>query len=406
MKKGFTLIEILAVVTLMGLIFILVIPKIANSLKNKKLDIDKTTSNMIISAAKLYVSNNKDNFDQDNENTYCLSINQLVKKQYLGNEVKNVTDNINITNTMSVKITYDNGFKYELVNKKDCIVVKNVPKTFEYLLSKANGASITNYRDGDINQMYTFSHSSTEQTDSLTDYRYIGDDPNNYVTFNGNELWRIIGVFDVEDGNGNREKRIKIVRNGSLSNNMEWDQSLENEWSTATLNTYLNGEYYNGLDVESKNMIADTKYYLGGLQFDEITHLGTAEDMYSYERGTAVFSGRSTSWTGKIALMYPSDHTYTYALGVNNICYTDIFMCSSDGDPTNGWLYNIEENDHWLLTPFSEAQYEVVSGDRENIINASFVEYPMAIYPTLYLKSSVKIDSGDGTYQNPYKLKL
>ena len=36
MKKGFTLIEILAVVTIIGLIFILVIPKIATSLKNKK----------------------------------------------------------------------------------------------------------------------------------------------------------------------------------------------------------------------------------------------------------------------------------------------------------------------------------------------------------------------------------
>ena len=39
-KNGFTLIEILAVVTIIGLIFILVLPKITNSLKNKKGDVD------------------------------------------------------------------------------------------------------------------------------------------------------------------------------------------------------------------------------------------------------------------------------------------------------------------------------------------------------------------------------
>ena len=58
MKKGFTLIEILAVVTIIGLIFILVIPKITTSLKNKKRDVDITTNNLIITAAKNYVNDN------------------------------------------------------------------------------------------------------------------------------------------------------------------------------------------------------------------------------------------------------------------------------------------------------------------------------------------------------------
>ena len=44
MRKAFTLIEILAVVTIIGLIFILVIPKITTSLKNKKSDVDTTTT--------------------------------------------------------------------------------------------------------------------------------------------------------------------------------------------------------------------------------------------------------------------------------------------------------------------------------------------------------------------------
>ena len=51
----------------------------------------------------------------------------------------------------------------------------------EFLKSKANSKSITNYEDGNIVEMYTFDHDATEQTTALTDYRYIGKYPNNYI---------------------------------------------------------------------------------------------------------------------------------------------------------------------------------------------------------------------------------
>ena len=55
--------------------------------------------------------------------------------------------------------------------------------------------------------------------------RYMGADPNNYVSFN-NELWRIIGVFDVKSSeNGQSEKRLKIIRDESIGN-YAWDNNL------------------------------------------------------------------------------------------------------------------------------------------------------------------------------------
>ena len=71
--------------------------------------------------------------------------------------------------------------------------------------------------------LYTIVHSadSTLQigaTESVTEYRYRGANPKNYVTFN-NETWRIIGVFPTEDENGNIENRIKLIRNESIGNN-------------------------------------------------------------------------------------------------------------------------------------------------------------------------------------------
>ena len=83
--------------------------------------------------------------------------------------------------------------------------------------------------------------------------RYMGADPNNYVTFN-NELWRIIGVFDVKSSaSGQAEKRVKLIRDDSLGN-YSWDSSTSgvnngygvNEWSQANIMTTLNsGAYWN-----------------------------------------------------------------------------------------------------------------------------------------------------------------
>ena len=76
--------------------------------------------------------------------------------------------------------------------------IVNPPSAVNDLLAKANPVTVTSYTDGNTGEMYTFEHPATTQTGALTDYRYIGDNPNNYVTFN-NELWRRIGVFTVED---------------------------------------------------------------------------------------------------------------------------------------------------------------------------------------------------------------
>ena len=135
-------------------------------------------------------------------------------------------------------------------------------------------------------------------SDSPREYRYIGADPDNYIQFN-NELWRVIGIFDGQ---------LKIIRNESLGD-MEWDSNRVNDWSTASLQTYLNNDYYGTIDLEDRSKI-DSNYTwkLGGSS----THNDvTAQMFYERERGTTVYSGRSTEWTGRIGLMYPSDYGFS-----------------------------------------------------------------------------------------------
>ena len=191
------------------------------------------------------------------------------------------------------------------------------PTAVDTLLAKVNQEDLdyNSATEEQQKEMWTFSHPETEQTEALTDYRYIGSNPNNYVTFN-NETWRIIGVFSVDDGTGNVEERLKLIRDESIGN-MAWDSNNTNDWPNATLNTNLNsGDYWtNSLSEDAKNMIGYAVWYLGGTSDYTSASNGLTSHWYSYERGTTVYSGRSTSWTGKVGLMYPSDYGYATSGG-------------------------------------------------------------------------------------------
>lgn len=57
-KRGFTLVEILAVITIIGLLGLLTIPMISNSVESSKMKAYRETINFIVDAAKVYRADN------------------------------------------------------------------------------------------------------------------------------------------------------------------------------------------------------------------------------------------------------------------------------------------------------------------------------------------------------------
>ena len=308
------------------------------------------------------------------------------------------------------------------------------------LVAKANDSGITDYNSGNKGEMFAFTHPATEQTEVLTDYRYIGSSPNNYIDFN-DETWRIIGVFTVETESGNKEQLMKIIRDESIGN-LTWDDytdgSSTNEWNTASLKSLLNGEYYNtegsfsytykasstatgktvtiskGLSSKARSQVANVKWYLGANS--TIQNLG-GPDYYAFERGTKTCANgctgdycctgetRTTSIMQKVGLMYPSDYVYTYANGVDNKCYTAGYNCdtSDGGTPANGWLFKSGTH-QWTMSPFTgnaDTAFYVFS---YGYVYYGYVYSNIAVRPTVFLASDVAITSGDGSSSNHYKL--
>ena len=274
----------------------------------------------------------------------------------------------------------------------------------------------------DNSGLYTITHpaDSTLQigaNESITEYRYRGASPKNYVTFN-NEVWRILGVFPTDDGTGNIENRIKIIKDQSIGN-YQWNTtqvastSSYNNWTGATLMKYLNGTYYNSLiNNNSIDMVDDVKYYLGGYK-DVITP--TPITIYDFERkisgsGTYFFKTNPTNWIGKVALMTASDYGYATENCEDKLLYNSDTTKGIIGCNSTNWLYNIKANE-WLLNQYANSStantsvYYILNNGQVHGI-ASSINNSFSTRPVLYLKPEVQITEGDGTSSNPYKLSL
>ena len=306
---------------------------------------------------------------------------------------------------------------------------------------------------------YTFAYDGT----SDNNLRYVGSNPCNYVKID-NEIWRIIGVMNnIDDGTGKKETRIKLIRNESIGK-YSWDSSESsvnsgwgvNEWSQADLMKLLNpgyesesvggSLYYNnssgncyfdennateacnftssGLKTNLKNLVGNTLWNTGTNGTNSYTSAsnGLASHFYSYERssnnGKICTSGdwcndtvtRTTTWNGKIGLMYPSDYGYATSGGTSmnraSCLARELYNWSDASDCINNdWLNNSRDS-QWTISP------RALSGDASHVFdvgyNGYFFSYSAAnvvlVRPSVYLIPSTAILGGEGTLENPYEI--
>ena len=259
--------------------------------------------------------------------------------------------------------------------------------------------------------------------------RYIGANPNNYVYFNCSdysnqsdstcEKWRIIGVFkNMTKEDGSKEDLVKIIRDDSLGN-VSWDSNNGNDWSKASLQTTLNGEYYNGTyatgalkNDTTRNAIESVVWNLGGSSTEADV---TASMFYERERGTSVYSGHAPTWTGKIGLMYPSDYGYATSGGSTTdraTCLAKaIYSWKGSGVSdckNNDYLYKSGYHQWTLVSPSSfSSLYVFFVGETGYVNDNSYAKATIGVRPVTFLKSNILISEvGNGSSESPFHLKV
>ena len=115
MKKGFTVVEMVAVITIIALICLLAFPSISNRIKKAKEDISEVDFKLIVTASDLYIDEHNDNYPKKDKDVYCIAIQDLVSDGKLSSDVLSTSNN-KYTLTDYVKTTI-NGKEtnYEIV---------------------------------------------------------------------------------------------------------------------------------------------------------------------------------------------------------------------------------------------------------------------------------------------------
>ena len=164
----------------------------------------------------------------------------------------------------------------------------------------------------------------------------------------------------------------------------------------------------------TRNAIESVVWNLGGTANYSSASNGLASHFYGYERGTTVYSGHATNWTGKIGLMYPSDYGYATSGGSTTDRATCLAkeMYNWDGSDvsdckTNDYLYKSSYY-QWTLAPSSSSARNVFRVNytgyvRSYVANAGY----FSVRPAVFLKSNISItDVGIGTAESPFQLKV
>lgn len=325
----------------------------------------------------------------------------------------------NINRMISIK----NG-----VNDGGSATLTKTTNTTGTLLSSVITAGVGTSGDGVIKKV---------TDNNIEQYRYQGNNPNNYVSFN-NQLWRIIGYVPVclevtpvtEDTTINGiafkqgeaqctkwENRVKIIKADSIGayayNKTDYSSSNPIVWIESTvqglLNTCFLGKkdgcdkycyYYSsnhGVCNYSQNGINENDSY-GNMIESVYYNTGVAG---SYNLSSSNFYAKEiikqTSENTMAGLMYASDFGYAISGYTGNLGYS-----SADSQMVNNWLFG--QSYEWTMTAFSSSNpFNVYTYGGLDISNAS---YGFAVRPVLYLQSNVNKVSGDGSIASPYTLEM
>ena len=186
-----------------------------------------------------------------------------------------------------------------------------------------------------------------------------GTDPNNYIWYSG-KLWRAVSI-DPSDNS------VKLVTQWDISS-IPYNSENKNSFQGSYMEQWLNDTSVDGF---LGNLREPEKF----IKTDSIWNATLTTD--------SIKPAKTTMITNAVGLL----NTYEFSKSYENV--------------QNGYLNN--ELNFWLLTPYSQKLVTVVHYD--GTISAENPVVSSGIRPSVNLKSNIKIVSGTGTSDNPYRLQ-
>ena len=461
-KKAFTLVELLAVIVILGLLMVIIVPKVTQTLKDAEKNTNMTSAENLVKAATLKATNNEMTGNSENiKISYTTGENQNYI-DYTGEKPTSGQVQIKSNGEVAMAVRFGDYCYLKPYNLDDITTIPYNSNTCD-----GNADVFINYT---MPELAVSGDGLYEAQGEPGRYIYRGTNPNNYIYLKedgiNNTLYRIISyepdgtikvIRDTSIGNIAWDKRTsetegprknenntycnytgtyygcnvwgtqsKTYYNDTTLTNLNQDffykyfpnnttQTLQNFTKTGTvtqnssLNDYLNTEYYDTLDFKDK--IETHSFNVGGIYYTS-----------SYTGGDKGLSKEkeeqnSYTWNGKIGLMNITEYVEaslnpTCTSVYSNFYYNTNYYKNStqtitgyDNWPCSNRSYNWMPKSitEWSLSPnsnFKSNVWIVISSG--NFDNYS-AYYTTGVRPAFYLKSSIKL-RGFGTYDSPYEL--
>jgi len=456
-KKAFTLIELLAVIVVLGVLTVVITPKVINSLDESEKNTNLTSAKNLVQAAEYKAANNDIVGTTQNIKISYTTGENINYLDYAGTKPESGQVQIKSNGNVAMAVKIGDNCYLKSYTSNDITVIPYNQNTCD-----ENSDVFINYT---MPELAVTGDGLYEASGEPGRYIYRGTNPNNYLYLkeNGaNVLYRILSYEP--DGT------IKVVRDNSLGN-IAWDpqtnrqntasgnyctsangcnvwgnqsntyyndktlSELEqdfyfyyypnnqtnilsikynNNYGTVTtdssLNIYLNGSsYYDTLDCKDK--IETHSFNVGGLNYYS-GYIGGDRGLLKEKQEVQTFT-----WNGKIALMDITEFVETslsdtctsvwsnYRYNPDNLDSNSATIYSSGQWPCALKNWNYKSAFHqWFLSANSRNRNDVwYVGSSGNFSNYNANSTGIGVRPAFYLKSRVKL-SGLGTSDSPYEL--
>lgn len=392
-KEGFTLVELLAVVVIIGITYLIIFPSVTSFINKSKEKSYNIQVDLIEKASKKWVVDNTDELlkkDPYHLNNINLTLTTLKKEGYLQDMFIENPKNKKIM-TGCVVVSYQsnkNQYEYTYEDGKDTYSKKDTKENkraeemagcnnkkgyiYTYLsnnntLEKTGGNK--NSKGEDITLDKIFTDTLISKTDSGlvnlgNEYFFQGLTPTNYVKIDGYDtIWNVLSI-------NTSDKTIKLVASAKKMNSTFLASSSFNAnsyESSSDLKTTLESK----INELSSNIIKnDVNFNVGG-----ITDISKGYDIISSEESNNIF-------TGKIGIITASEYLKTKNENGNTYL-----------SPTNSgtvWTMNFSNNNH------------VIINTDGNLSTAPIDANSRFVYPTIVINANVIKKSGTGTSTDPY----